>query len=175
MGARIAAHITTAGVPVILLDIVSDGNKNRNAIAEGAVEMLLHSNPASFMHQRNEKLITPGNIEDHFDFLSECDWIIEAVIEREDIKHDTYKKIESVRRSGSIVSSNTSTIPLKTLIQGMPETFAQDFLIAHFFNPPPRRWRCDFYSLLRREKKTYALATQCIGGGQGIATILEAM
>ena len=112
MGASIAAHITNAGVPVVLLDIVPDGATNRNVIAEGAVKKLLKAQPAAFMHKKNAKLITTGNIEDHLDLLADVDWIIEVVLERLDIKHNVYRKIDSVRKVGSIVSSNTSTIPM---------------------------------------------------------------
>ena len=136
MGAGIAAHITNAGVPVVLLDIVPEGAKNRNAIAEDAVKKLLKADPAAFMHERHAKLITTGNIEDHLDRIADCDWIIEAVIEKVDAKHAIYGKIDAVRKPGSIVSSNTSTIPLAVLCEGMPAGFARDFLITHFFNPP---------------------------------------
>lgn len=136
MGAGIAAHMANAGVPVVLLDIVPEGANNRNVIAETAVKKLLKTEPAAFMHKRNAKLITTGNIEDHLELLAECDWIIEAVIERLDIKQSLYRKIDAVRKSGSLVSSNTSTIPLDHLVAEMPEGFAEDFLITHFFNPP---------------------------------------
>ncbi len=136
MGAGIAAHITNAGVPVVLLDIVPEGAKNRNAIAEDAVKKLLKADPAAFMHERHAKLITTGNIEDHLDRVADCDWIIEAVIEKLDAKHAIYGKIDAVRKPGSIVSSNTSTIPLAVLCEGMPGGFARDFLVTHFFNPP---------------------------------------
>ncbi len=88
------------------------------------------------MHVRNAKLITTGNIEDHLDRVADCDWIIEAVIERIDIKRNLYERLEKVRKAGSIVSSNTSTIPLATLTDGMPERLGRDFVITHFFNPP---------------------------------------
>ena len=136
MGAGIAAHITNAGVPVVLLDIVPEGAENRDALAEDAVKKLLKADPAAFMHKRNAKLITTGNIEDHLDRVADCDWIIEAVIEKLDAKHAIYGKIDAVRKPGSIVSSNTSTIPLAVLCEGMPGGFARDFLITHFFNPP---------------------------------------
>jgi 3-hydroxyacyl-CoA dehydrogenase len=136
MGAGIAAHITNAGVPVVLLDIVPEGAEDRNALAEDAVRKLLKADPAAFMHERNAKLITTGNIEDHLGLLADCDWIIEAVIEKLDAKHAIYGKIDAVRKPGSIVSSNTSTIPLAVLCEGMPGGFARDFLITHFFNPP---------------------------------------
>ncbi len=136
MGAGIAAHMANAGVDVVLLDIVPGGAENRNAIAEGAIQKMLKSSPAPFMHKRNAKRIAPGNTEDHLEMLSDCDWIIEAVIEKPEIKRALYEKIEAVRKDGSIVSSNTSTIPLSVLTEGMGARFAGDFLITHFFNPP---------------------------------------
>ena len=136
MGAGIAAHVANAGVPVVLLDIVPEGAVNRDAIAEQAVERLLKSDPAALMHKKNARLITTGNTEDHLSLLADCDWIIEAVVEKTEIKHRVYATIEAVRRPGSIVSSNTSTIPLASLLEGMSQAFCQDFLISHFFNPP---------------------------------------
>ena len=121
MGAGIAAHVANAGVPVMLLDIVPERTEDRDSIAKGAIAKLLKADPAPFMHRRNAERITPGNIEDHLDRLADCDWIVEAVIERVDIKRDLYAKIDAVRKDGSIVSSNTSTIPLATLTDGMPE------------------------------------------------------
>jgi 3-hydroxyacyl-CoA dehydrogenase len=136
MGAGIAAHMANAGVPVVLLDIVPDGAKNRNVIAETALKKLLKAEPAAFMHKRNAKLVTTGNVDDHLELLADCDWIIEAVIERLDIKQSLYRRIDAVRKPGTPVSSNTSSIPLDRLVKGMPEGFAEDFLITHFFNPP---------------------------------------
>ncbi len=136
MGAGIAAHVTNAGVPVVLLDIVPDGASNRNQLADDAVARLLKNDPAAFMHKRNAKLITTGNTEDDLALLAECDWIIEAVIENLEIKQAVYRTIDGARRPGSIVSSNTSTIPLAALTGGMSEAFRKDFLITHFFNPP---------------------------------------
>ena len=136
MGAGIAAHITNAGIPCVLLDIVPKDGANRNAIAEGAVAKLLKTDPAPFMSKRNASLITTGNIDDNLDMLKDCDWIVEAVIERLDIKQALYKKIDAHRKKGSIVSSNTSTIPLKDLTSDMPASLVPDFIITHFFNPP---------------------------------------
>ena len=136
MGAGIAAHISNAGIPVVLLDIVPKGVDSRNAIAEGAVQKMLKTQPAPFMHKKNAHLITTGNIEDHMDLLAECDWIIEAVIERLDIKQDLYRKIDAARKPGSVVSSNTSTIPLRDLVAEQADAFVADFMITHFFNPP---------------------------------------
>jgi len=136
MGSGIAAQIANAGIPVTLLDIVPPNANNRNVVAETAIERLLKSEPAAFMAPRNARLVTPGNIEDDLAALADCDWIVEAVLEKPEIKHATYAKIERVRKDGAIVSSNTSTIPLRHLTEGMPERFARDFLITHFFNPP---------------------------------------
>ncbi|MEJ2405862.1 MAG: 3-hydroxyacyl-CoA dehydrogenase NAD-binding domain-containing protein [Candidatus Thiodiazotropha sp.] len=136
MGAGIAAHLANAGVPVVLLDIVPQGATNRSVIAETALQKLLKAEPAAFMHKRNAKWISTGNIEDHLELLADCDWIIEAVIERLDIKQSLYRRIDEVRKPGSLISSNTSTIPLDQLVAEMPAGFAEDFLITHFFNPP---------------------------------------
>jgi 3-hydroxyacyl-CoA dehydrogenase len=136
MGSQIAAHITNAGVPVLLLDIVLKDQTDRNFLAKSALEKLNKADPAPFMHPKNARLITLGNLEDDIAKLSEADWIIEAVLENPQVKSDLYKKIDAVRKPGSIVSSNTSTIPLNVLTQGQSEQFARDFLITHFFNPP---------------------------------------
>jgi 3-hydroxyacyl-CoA dehydrogenase len=136
MGSGIAAQVANAGFDVILLDIVAEGAKDRNAIAAGAVAKMLKTQPAPFMDARNHRRITVGNLEDDLGRLAEVDWIIEAVLERLDVKRDLYKKVDAVRRPGSIVSSNTSTIPLASLLEDMPESFGRDFLITHFFNPP---------------------------------------
>jgi 3-hydroxyacyl-CoA dehydrogenase len=136
MGAAIAAHVTNAGIPVVLLDIVSKDTNDRSSIAKGAVERLLKTDPAPLMSPRNAKLITPGNLEDDIGLIAECDWTIEAIIENLQIKHDLYAKLEAVRKPGSIVSSNTSTIPLHLLIEGRSDAFRREFAITHFFNPP---------------------------------------
>lgn len=136
MGSGIAAQIANAGVPVMLLDIVPDGQDDRNVLANGALAKMAKADPAPFMSKRAMKLVQPGNLEDDFDQLADVDWIVEVVVEDLSIKKDLYIKLEKVRRSGSIVSSNTSTLPLNNLTEDLPETFAQDFLITHFFNPP---------------------------------------
>ena len=136
MGGGIAAHIANAGHEVVLLDIVPEGASERNALADGAVARMLKTDPAPFMEKADAKRITTGNIEDHLDRLADADWIVEAVIERVDAKQAVYARIDAVRKAGSIVSSNTSTIPSSMLLDGMPEAFARDFLITHFFNPP---------------------------------------
>ncbi|MEQ1621492.1 MAG: 3-hydroxyacyl-CoA dehydrogenase NAD-binding domain-containing protein [Methylococcales bacterium] len=136
MGAGIAAHIANAGVPVYLLDRVDDDNPNRNHIADAAIAKLLKTEPAAFMHPNNARLVTPSNVEDHLHWLKEVDWVIEAVIENPDIKRALYHQLEGVCRADTLISSNTSTLPLKLLSQGLPDSFKQRFLITHFFNPP---------------------------------------
>lgn len=135
MGASIAAHIANAGVEVKLFDVATQGG-SRSAIAAGAIERLLTTDPAPLMHKRNAELISPANIDDDMGQIADCGWIIEAIVERLDAKRALYEKIERARGPGSIVSSNTSTIPLATLVENLPKSFASDFLITHFFNPP---------------------------------------
>ncbi len=138
MGASIAAHISNAGIPVYLLDIVPkpELSANRNSIAETAIEKLLKAQPAPFMHKNNARLITTGNIEDHLHWLADVDWVIEAVIEKPAIKKSLYAKLDAVCGDDCVISSNTSTLPLRLLTQDLPERFKQRFMITHFFNPP---------------------------------------
>ncbi|MFV3075641.1 3-hydroxyacyl-CoA dehydrogenase NAD-binding domain-containing protein [Niveispirillum fermenti] len=140
MGSGIAAHIANAGIPVYLLDIVpqavKDNGGDRSVVAKTAIEKMLKTDPAPFMHKKAARLVTPGNIEDDLEKLADVDWIVEAVLENPKIKHDLYQKLDKVRKDGSIVSSNTSTIPLSILLDGQSERFASDFCITHFFNPP---------------------------------------
>lgn len=133
MGAGIAAQFANAGVPVILLDIAGDASA-RNAPAEAGLARQLKA--GGFMHPDAAKLIQIGNTEDDFSLLAEADWIVEAIIERLDLKRDLYQKISKVRKATAVVSSNTSTIPLAELVDGLDSDFASHFLITHFFNPP---------------------------------------
>jgi 3-hydroxyacyl-CoA dehydrogenase len=136
MGAGIAAQVANAGLPVLLLDIPAKDGDDRSAISKAAVARMLKTEPAPFMGSRQARLVETGNTEDDLARVSECDWIIEAVVERLDIKQSLYAKLESVRRPGTAVSSNTSTIPLQKLVEGRSDAFRRDFLITHFFNPP---------------------------------------
>ena len=130
MGAGIAAHVANAGVPVVLLDIVPGG-------AAKAVERMLRADPAPFMGKAPARLVQTGDLDGGgLALLADCDWIVEAIVERPDAKRALYARLEDVRKPGSIVSSNTSTIPLAALTEGLGEGFARDFLITHFFNPP---------------------------------------
>jgi 3-hydroxyacyl-CoA dehydrogenase len=136
MGAGIAAHLANVGIPSLLLDIVpaSAGN-DRNIIARTGVERALKARPAAFTSPKNAGLITVGNIEDNLADLAGVDWIIEAVVERPDIKHQLYAKIETVLQPGMIISSNTSGLPAHLLTEGRSAAFKRNFLITHFFNP----------------------------------------
>ena len=136
MGAGIAAQVANAGVPVLLLDIVGKDANDRSSIARAAVAKMLKTEPAPLMSDRAAKLISVGNIDDDLGQVVDCDWIVEVVLERLDVKQSLYRKLDAVRKPGTPVSSNTSTIPLAMLIDGMPDAFAKDFLITHFFNPP---------------------------------------
>jgi 3-hydroxyacyl-CoA dehydrogenase len=136
MGASIAAHISNAGIPVTLLDIIPENATNRSIIAETAIQKLLKVEPAAFMHKNNARLITPGNIEDHLQWVADADWVIEAIIEHPQIKKSLYQKLEAVCRKDCLISSNTSTLPLSVLVEDMPDSFKERFMITHFFNPP---------------------------------------
>ncbi len=118
MGAGIAAQIANAGFSVLLLDIVPKDGAERSAIAKEAVARMAKTEPAPLMSAAAARLITPGNTEDDFDKLAECDWIIEAVIENLDIKQALYRRIDAVRKPDAAISSNTSTIPLAALTAG---------------------------------------------------------
>lgn len=136
MGAAIAAHVANAGIEVTLLDLPTPEGPDRSAIAVAAIARLQKTKPAPLMSPRAARRITPGNTEDDFARLAACDWIVEAVAERLEVKQALYRRVAEIRKPGSVVSSNTSTIPLAELTAGMPESLAADFLITHFFNPP---------------------------------------
>lgn len=136
MGAAIAAHLANVGIPSLLLDIVPpDAGKDRDKVARAGLEKALKARPAAFYSKRAAGLITVGNIEDDLEELADVDWIIEAVVERLDIKHALYTKIEQVLTPGTIISSNTSGLPAHMLTEGRSADFRSHFLITHFFNP----------------------------------------
>lgn len=127
MGSGIAAHLANAGLDVVLLDM-------EKKFADAGVERQLKAN--GFMDAGFAKRIRTGSTVDDLALLADTDWIIEAVAEKLEIKQSLYRAIDGVRKEGSVVSSNTSTIPLSALVGGLPDAFAADFLITHFFNPP---------------------------------------
>src|SRR6202166_3833314 len=138
MGARIAAHFANAGVPSYLLDIVppdADGAA-RNKIAAAGLDAARKSKPAAFMEASLARLVTVGNFEDDIKKLADVDWIIEAVVENLDIKRALLKKVEAVRKPGTIVTTNTSGLPVGKISEGFSDDFRRAWFGTHFFNPP---------------------------------------
>jgi 3-hydroxyacyl-CoA dehydrogenase len=136
MGSRIAAHFANAGLPALLLDIVLPGNANRNAAAVAGIENATKQKPVAFFTPDAAKLVTPGNFEDNLKDIRRCDWVIEAVTENLDIKRGLMAKVSILRTPGTVISTNTSGIPLATISEGFDHEFRQHFLGTHFFNPP---------------------------------------
>ena len=128
MGSGIAAQVANAGINVQLLDLTKE-------IASNACERIKKSRPPLLMEENNINLITPGSIENDLECLKEADWVVEAVVERIDIKKTLYSQIDSLRKPGAFVSSNTSSIPLSVLTEDMSEEMKEVFCITHFFNP----------------------------------------
>ncbi len=144
MGSGIACHLANIGLEVLMLDIVprdlpeKDQNnpKARNAIVNGALQAAIKSKPAALYDKSFASRITTGNFDDDFDKIKEADWIIEVVIERLDIKKQVFEKVEQYRKKGSLVTSNTSGIPIHLMTDGRSDDFKQHFCGTHFFNPP---------------------------------------
>ncbi len=135
MGSGIAAHLANAGLPVLLLDMPAKQGP-RSSVAAAAIERLKKADPQPLMLPDAAKLITPGNFDDDLEQLAACDWIIEVIVEDLAAKRAMYDRVDAVRKPGSIVSSNTSTIPLRALSGKQSDAFKRDFCITHFFNPP---------------------------------------
>ncbi|OIU67036.1 3-hydroxyacyl-CoA dehydrogenase [Rossellomorea aquimaris] len=150
MGSGIAAHLANIGIPTLLLDIVprelteedkakgltSESKAFRNRMSENALKKLLKQKPAPLTSKQNLSLITAGNFEDDMKKISECDWVIEVVVENLDIKKKVFAQVEQHRKPGSIISSNTSGISIEAMAEGRSEDFQKNFLGTHFFNPP---------------------------------------
>ena len=172
MGAGIAAQLANAGIEVELLDRVDPKNAaDRDSIAKGAVMKALMTNPAPFMHPNNASKIRPGNTEDNMDRLQECDLIIEAVFEDPKVKSDIFKKIDANRKLGSIVASNTSTIPLHDLISDQSAELKKDFVITHFFNPPRYMPLLELITSEHNNKETVAELTRFMDEKMGKGVI----
>ena len=149
MGSGIAAHLANAGIPVVLLDIVppelteedekkgltKDDPRFRNKFSAAGLEGIKKSKPAALYSKRFLPLIEIGNFEDDWDRLAECDWIVEVIVERLDIKQKVFARVDEVRKPGSIVSSNTSGLSIAGMTEGRSEDFQEHFLVTHFFNP----------------------------------------
>ncbi len=138
MGARIAAHFANAGVPSLLLDIVppdADGPA-RNKFAAAGLEGLKKSKPAAFFEPSLARLVSIGNFDDDLKRLADVDWVIEAVVENLEIKRSLLKKVEAVRKPGTIVTTNTSGLPVAKIAEGFSDDFRRSWFGTHFFNPP---------------------------------------
>ncbi|MEQ9309672.1 MAG: 3-hydroxyacyl-CoA dehydrogenase/enoyl-CoA hydratase family protein [Balneolaceae bacterium] len=136
MGSQIAAHCINAGLEVLLFDLKSDDSKRPNKIVEESINKVVKMKPAPFALPEFASRIQIGNFEDDFDRLKDVDWICEVIIERMDIKKEMMSKIEAVRSSHTIVSSNTSGLPISEISEDCGDDFKANFLGTHFFNPP---------------------------------------
>ncbi|MBI1738691.1 MAG: 3-hydroxyacyl-CoA dehydrogenase family protein, partial [Acidobacteria bacterium] len=150
MGARIAAHLANAGVPCYLLDIVpSELTKDeaakgltlqspavRNRIVKAGLEAARKSRPAAFFQADGARRITTGNFDDNLAWCGEADWIVEAVAERLDIKRSLFERVEKFRKPGTIITTNTSGLPIHTIAEGRSDDFQEHWAGTHFFNPP---------------------------------------
>jgi len=141
MGSRIACHFANIGLQVLLLDIVPKDapvgdKKTRNKIVDDALAFALKSNPSPIYSKSFAKRITTGNFDDDMSKISDYDWIIEVVVERLDIKQKVFETVEKYRKSGTLITSNTSGIPIHLMTEGRSDDFKQHFCGTHFFNPP---------------------------------------
>jgi 3-hydroxyacyl-CoA dehydrogenase len=150
MGGALAAHFANAGLDVSLLDIVPnkltpDEDKKklpldhpavRNRIVNAGLQAVLKAKPAALFTPQTAERIHVGNLEDHFDLVAQADWVLEAIVENLDVKRALLERIDAARLPDSIVTTNTSGIPIHALAQGRSESFRQHFLGTHFFNPP---------------------------------------
>ncbi len=142
MGSRIACHFANIGVEVLLLDIVpkeaveSKDKAARNKIVNDALQFALKSNPSPIYSKSYVSRITTGNMDDDMAKIADCDWIIEVVIERLDIKKQVFENVEKYRKPGTLITTNTSGIPIHLMLDGRSEDFQQHFCGTHFFNPP---------------------------------------
>jgi 3-hydroxyacyl-CoA dehydrogenase len=136
MGAGIAAHLANAGVPVLLLDMAQQEGGDRNGTVKSLFEAAKKLKPAPFMLAANAELIELGNFEDDMARIKDCDLVIEAVVERLDIKHRIFGEVDKHRKPGAIIATNTSGIPIESIAEPFAEDFRKHFVGVHFFNPP---------------------------------------
>ena len=134
MGSGIAALAASAGVPVVLLDVPGDGD--RNAIVRQGVERARKARPAAFMDPDRAAIIRTGNTADDLELLADCDLVLEAIIEQPKPKQELYARLAKIVRPGAIIATNTSGIPMKVLVEGRDDAFRERFVGMHFFNPP---------------------------------------
>jgi len=150
MGSRIACHFANIGIPVLLLDIApkeltADEEKKglkldapavRNRIVNSALQAAVVANPSPLYRKSEVSRIKTGNFDDNLQEIASCDWVIEVVIERLDIKKSLYERVEQFRKKGTLITSNTSGIPIHLLAEGRSPDFKENFAGTHFFNPP---------------------------------------
>jgi 3-hydroxyacyl-CoA dehydrogenase len=136
MGSRIAAHLANAGVPVLLLDMVPEGANPKSKLAIAGLEALAKSKPAAFYDPAYAARITPGNFDDDLSNLATCDWVIEAVAENLAIKHALLKRVAPHLGRNTILTTNTSGLPIHQVASALPESIRKRFFGTHFFNPP---------------------------------------
>jgi 3-hydroxyacyl-CoA dehydrogenase len=136
MGARVAAHFANAGVPSLLLSRVNPKEPNRNATASKAIESAVKQKPGAFYADDAIRLVKPGNYDDHLKEIAGCDWIIETTSENLEVKRDLWRRVESVCKPGTILSTCTSSLSVAKIAEGFSEQFRRNFLGTHFFNPP---------------------------------------
>ena len=138
MGSRIAAHLANAGVECLLLDIAAEGDspQARNAIVQKSLKALQKSRVPAFFTSDAAKRLSVGNFDDDLARVAEADWIVEAVVENFDIKRDLLKRVDGHRREGTLITTNTSGLPVRNLAEGLSGDFQEHWLGTHFFNPP---------------------------------------
>jgi len=142
MGSRIACHFAGVGVKVLLLDRLTPGaeasesKKERNKLVDDSLTASIKSNPSPLYNAAAAKLIATGNFSDDISKVANADWIIEVVVERLDIKKQIYEEVEKYRKPGTLISSNTSGIPIHLMAEGRSDDFQKHFCGTHFFNPP---------------------------------------
>jgi 3-hydroxyacyl-CoA dehydrogenase len=136
MGSRIACHFANVGCEVLLLDIPPREGGDRNAVATEHLKAALKSNPSPIYDQRFAKRITTGNFDDDLPKIKDCDWVIEVVVERLDIKQQLLGRVDQVRKPGTLITTNTSGIPIHAIAEGRSDDFKKHFCGTHFFNPP---------------------------------------
>lgn len=143
MGSGIAAHMANAGLEVLLLDVVprdlpeaqKSDPRARNRVAAESLEKTIKAKPALFFHPKNALLVSVGNLEDDLGKLADCDLVVEAIVERLDIKRSLFEKLDGILKGETVVASNTSGLRIADMVEGRSERFRQRFLVMHFFNP----------------------------------------
>lgn len=167
MGAGIAAHFANAGADVLLLDIVPEGADDPSALAKGAIARMSKGRAQQLAHPDYVSRLTPGNLRDDLPKLSECDWVVEVVLEDLSVKRELYARIAPYLAGDAILSSNTSTIPLSDLTRDLDESLRNRFLISHFFNPPRHMRLIELVSGADTQTEVVARATEyadrCLG------------